>query len=91
MCDAAWIWRISFDLRIKEERFRTPAQLRLENAVRKMTSLPAQIMGITDRGQIHEAFTADVALLDPQRSSLRCVNGMLVINKGTTQARDGAK
>jgi N-acyl-D-aspartate/D-glutamate deacylase len=29
-----------------------------------MTSLPAQIMCITDRGQIHESFASDVVLFD---------------------------
>jgi N-acyl-D-amino-acid deacylase len=41
--------------------------LTLEDAVRKMTSLPAQIMGITDRGQIHEGFAADIVLFDPNQ------------------------
>lgn len=41
--------------------------LTLENAIRKMTSLPAQIMGISDRGQIHEGFAADVVLFDPDQ------------------------
>src|SRR5207244_12403918 len=40
-------------------------RLTLEDAVRKMTSLPAQILGLRDRGQIREGFAADVAILDP--------------------------
>jgi N-acyl-D-amino-acid deacylase len=39
--------------------------LTLEDAVRKMTSLPAQIMRIKDRGQVREGFVADVTLFDP--------------------------
>jgi len=39
--------------------------LTLEDAVRKMTSLPAQILGLRDRGQIREGFAADVAIFDP--------------------------
>jgi N-acyl-D-amino-acid deacylase len=41
--------------------------LTLEDAVRKMTSLPAQILGIPDRGQVREGFVADVTLFDPAR------------------------
>ena len=33
--------------------------------VRKMTSLPAQILGLRDRGQLHEGFAADVVVFDP--------------------------
>ncbi len=39
--------------------------LDLEDAVRKMTSLPAQILGLADRGQLRAGFVADVALFDP--------------------------
>lgn len=41
--------------------------LTMEDAVRKMTSLPAQILGLRDRGQIREGFVADVAIFDPAR------------------------
>jgi N-acyl-D-aspartate/D-glutamate deacylase len=41
--------------------------LTLEDAIRKMTSLPAQILGLTDRGQIHPGFAADVVLFDPAK------------------------
>ncbi len=72
--------------------------LPLEDAVRKMTSLPAQILGIADRGQIHEGFAADIAIFDPatvkETNSFESpksypegipyvlVNGILVIDKG---------
>ena len=38
--------------------------LTLEDAVRKMTALPAQILGLRDRGQLREGFAADVVVFD---------------------------
>lgn len=39
----------------------------VEAAVRSMTSLPAQIMGLRDRGQVREGMAADLVVLDLQR------------------------
>jgi N-acyl-D-amino-acid deacylase len=39
----------------------------VEAAVRSMTSLPAQIMGLRDRGQIREGMSADVVVFDLDR------------------------
>jgi N-acyl-D-amino-acid deacylase len=38
-----------------------------EDAVRKMTSLPAATIGMTDRGLIATSFAADIVVFDPQR------------------------
>lgn len=39
--------------------------LTLEEAVRKMTSLPAALLGMTDRGLLREGYKADIAVFDP--------------------------
>lgn len=36
----------------------------LEDAIRKMTSLPAQTFGLSDRGLIREGFAADIVIFD---------------------------
>ncbi|MFN2550103.1 MAG: amidohydrolase family protein [Myxococcales bacterium] len=37
----------------------------VEEAVRKMTSLPARRLGLQDRGQVHRGFKADLVVFDP--------------------------
>ena len=72
--------------------------LTLPDAVRKMTSLPASILGLTDRGQLKPGAAADVAIFDPatvgETNSFEkpksyakgvpyvLVNGVVVIDKG---------
>ncbi len=72
--------------------------LTLEEAVRKMTALPAAILGLTNRGQVRERFYADLAIFDPatvrDTNSFEkpksyaegvpyvLVNGVVVIDKG---------
>jgi len=46
---------------VRDERVLT-----LEDAVRKMTSLPAQRLGLQDRGLIRPGFFADIAILNPK-------------------------
>ena len=41
--------------------------LTLPDAVRKMTSLPASILGLKDRGQVKPGFVGDVVVFDPAR------------------------
>jgi N-acyl-D-amino-acid deacylase len=69
-----------------------------EGAIRKMSSLPAQILGLRDRGQLREGFAADVVVFDPatvgETNSFETpksyakgvdyvlVNGVLVIDRG---------
>jgi len=70
----------------------------LEDAVRKMSSYPAQILGLADRGQLQPGYHADVVLFDPATVAETAtyekpksypvgvpyvlVNGVLVIDKG---------
>ena len=72
--------------------------LTLPDAVRKMTSLPAQILGLTDRGSLRPGMAADITIFDPEKISDRAtyadptqypagipyviVNGVVVIDQG---------
>src|SRR5262245_43744479 len=88
----------STNVRVLGHYVRDEKVLTLPEAVRKMTSLPAQILGLKDRGQIKEGFAADVAIFDPAKVSETnsfekpksyaagvpyvIVNGVVVIDKG---------
>ena len=39
----------------------------VEDAVRSMTSLPAQILGLRDRGRLQEGYRADIVVFDPRK------------------------
>jgi dihydroorotase/N-acyl-D-amino-acid deacylase len=39
--------------------------LTLEDAIRKMTQLPARTLGLKDRGEVKEGFAADLVVFDP--------------------------
>jgi N-acyl-D-amino-acid deacylase len=51
--------------RVLGKYVREEAVLRLEEAVRKMTSLPAQTFGLKDKGLLKEGFDADIVVFDP--------------------------
>src|SRR3546814_2282183 len=51
---------------IEEFAVRQP-RVSIEEAVRKATSYPASILGITDRGTIREGAKADLLLFDPAK------------------------
>jgi N-acyl-D-amino-acid deacylase len=73
--------------------------LTIEDAVRKMTSLPANRLRLTDRGLLRPGMKADIAIFDPARVrdtatytqphqyaegfSVVIVNGQIVFEKGT--------
>ena len=88
----------STNARVLGHYVRDERVLTLEDAVRKMTSLPAQILGLRDRGQVRDGFAADIVAFDPAKvgetnsfekpksyaTGVRyvLVNGVLVIDKG---------
>ena len=53
--------------RVLSEYVREQGVLTLEDAVQKMTSLPAQRTGLQDRGVLRPGMKADVAVFDPAR------------------------
>jgi N-acyl-D-amino-acid deacylase len=53
------------NVRVLAKYVRTDKVLTLEDAVRKMTSLPAQILQLKDRGMLREGYWADVVVFDP--------------------------
>ena len=77
----------------REERF-----MDLPNAIRKMTSFPAQRLGLPDRGLLRDGFKADIVVFDAKRVKAPAtrtqpkqfpigieyvvVNGKVVVDKG---------
>ena len=72
--------------------------LRLEDAVRKMSAIPAQRLGLSDRGILRNGMKADIVIFDPDRIQARAtfddpkqypagidyvlVNGKVVVENG---------
>ena len=48
------------------EFVRAERHLRLPEAIRKMTSFPAQRLGLPDRGLLRDGFKADIVVFDPE-------------------------
>jgi N-acyl-D-aspartate/D-glutamate deacylase len=59
LCDAC------FSTHLLGHWVRERQALRLEEAVRMLTSRPAEVFGITDRGRLAEGMPADVVVFDP--------------------------
>ena len=80
------------------EFVRSERQLTLEEAIRKMTSFPAQRLGLPDRGLLRDGFKADIVIFNkdtvkvqatrenpkqfPQGIPYVIVNGVVVIENG---------
>lgn len=56
----------SSQARVLRRYVREQKALTLENAIRKMTSLPASFLQMKDRGTILKGFKADIAVFDPE-------------------------
>jgi dihydroorotase/N-acyl-D-amino-acid deacylase len=53
--------------RILRKYVREEHRLTLQDAIRKFTSLPAQRLGLTDRGVLKQGLWADIAIFDPEQ------------------------
>ncbi|MFM8609540.1 MAG: N-acyl-D-amino-acid deacylase family protein [Burkholderiaceae bacterium] len=54
-----------FGLHLMGHWSRTVGAMSMPEAIRRLTSQPAAIFGMTDRGQVREGFAADLLLFDP--------------------------
>jgi N-acyl-D-aspartate/D-glutamate deacylase len=84
--------------KIIEEYVVEQGALSLEEAIRKMTSFPADLLGIEDRGRLAPGTRADVIVFDPARvralatytEPLQLAEGFdIVIVNGEIARRDG--
>lgn len=51
--------------RVFAKYVRSEKRLSLAEAIRKMTGLPASVLGLRDRGRIAEGYAADIVIFDP--------------------------
>ena len=88
--------------RVLAEYVRARGVLTLEDAIRRMTSLPAHTFGLRDRGLLREGMAADLVLFDPARVQDKStyaqphqysqgfdfvlVNGQIVVDSGKLTA-----
>jgi N-acyl-D-amino-acid deacylase len=88
----------STNVRVLGHYVRDERVLTLPDAVRKMTGLPASILGLTDRGLLKTGYAADVAIFGPatvgETNSFErpksyakgvpyvLVNGVVVVDRG---------
>ncbi len=64
------LWNASsygYTARVIEHYVGAEAFLTMAEAVRKMTSLPARALGISDRGELRPGAVADIVVIDPQQ------------------------
>lgn len=93
--------------RVLAEYVRKRGTLTLEDAVRRMTSLPARTFGFKDRGSIHEGAAADLLLFDPSKVRDKAtyaqphqysegfdfvmVNGVVMVEEGVLTSNRGGR
>jgi dihydroorotase/N-acyl-D-amino-acid deacylase len=54
-------------VRVLDKYVKQDSVLSMAEAIRKMTTLPAERMGLSDRGKIAEGYRADLTIFDPQK------------------------
>ncbi|MCC6588328.1 MAG: D-aminoacylase [Bryobacterales bacterium] len=93
--------------KVLAEFVRTRKTITLEDAIRRMTSLPARTFGFNDRGLIREGMAADLVVFDPGRVEDKAtyqqphqytegfdyvlVNGVLMIDDGKLTEARGGR
>ena len=93
--------------RVLAEFVRNRKVLTLEDAIRRMTSLPARTFGFRDRGLIREGFAADLLIFDPAKVRDKAtytephqytegidyalVNGVVMVEEGKLTGKRGGR